>query len=51
MKVDTLPNTGIGEDEIATDWLGAAALGAAAAYLAGRRIRHDGTPAIPIEDE
>ncbi len=44
--VDTLPSTGVGESASSASWLGAAALGAAAAYLAGKTIR-DGSSLDP----
>jgi LPXTG-motif cell wall-anchored protein len=39
--VDTLPATGAGDDESGLGWIGAAALGAAAAYVAGKTIRSE----------
>ncbi len=42
--VTTLPATGSGDSKDGSSWLGAAALGAAAAYLAGRKLKADQAP-------
>jgi hypothetical protein len=39
--VHTLPSTGSGPDSPSAGWIGAAALGAAAAYLAGKAMKGD----------
>jgi LPXTG-motif cell wall-anchored protein len=38
-EVTNLPDTGVGDREKNVAWIGAAAIGGAAAYLAGRRLR------------
>ena len=43
--IDTLPATGSGDSQTGTGWLGAAALGAAAAYLAAKTLREGIMPA------
>jgi hypothetical protein len=40
-EIDTLPSTGAGPDESNAGWLGAAALGAAAAYLASKKLKDE----------
>jgi hypothetical protein len=40
--VHTLPSTGSGPEPSSAGWIGAAALGAAAAYIAGKALKGDG---------
>jgi LPXTG-motif cell wall-anchored protein len=49
-QIDTLPNTGIEDDETGTGWLGAAALGAAGAYFAGRKLREEDSEPATVDD-
>ncbi|MGD9715223.1 MAG: LPXTG cell wall anchor domain-containing protein, partial [Thermomicrobiales bacterium] len=43
-SIDTLPSTGSGSSQSASGWIGAAALGAAAAYLAGKKLSSSEAP-------
>lgn len=49
--VTSLPATGIGDAKQGSNWLGAAALGAAAAYLASRKLKPEETPEAPAPEE
>ena len=40
--VAVLPSTGTGSSQANAGWLGAAAIGAAAAYIAGKALKGDG---------
>jgi LPXTG-motif cell wall-anchored protein len=50
VQVDTLPSTGVGDDQTSAGWLGAAAVGAAAAYLASKKLK-DETPEPDAAEE
>jgi hypothetical protein len=47
--VTSLPDTGSGGRKQGTSWISAAAFGAAAAYLASRKLRPEETPEAPEE--
>ncbi|MEZ4529945.1 MAG: LPXTG cell wall anchor domain-containing protein [Thermomicrobiales bacterium] len=49
--VTTLPATGSGDSQKGSGWFGAAALGAAAAFWASRKLREDQTSEAPTPEE
>jgi LPXTG-motif cell wall-anchored protein len=48
--VEKLPSTGVGDDDQGLGMLGAAAIGAAAAYMAGKKLRQPVPEGITVEE-
>jgi LPXTG-motif cell wall-anchored protein len=52
VTVEQLPATGVGDDDMNASWLGAAALSAAAAYVAGKKLREQEAPqTVPVDED